>query len=592
MRSASRREAAAHLRGGSTVAGTVTDPGKGAGAHPFTGDDSDRRTFIKRGALSAGAVALATHGHKAPSSHKRKLRGVAPSRPKPPNILTIIVDQLRAPGWMPIPFASAMPHIASLSKKSVSFERHYTAANDCSPARSVLLTGLYTHQTGVMITGGSWLDPRFPTWGTMLRELGYHTAYYGKWHLNPNPRASLQQYGFSGGTYPSPNGGPGQGVRKDPRIAEQFIGWLRQNGGETPWATTVSFVNPHDIAWWYRFTERVQAEAYPPQRTSALPPNFETPQQLEAKGKPLLQRSLQDTAARSFGEVPYSGPEALLSWTRMMDTYLLLLKYVDAQIGRVLHALAAHPKLAANTVIVFTSDHGEYGGSHGMRGKGGAVYEEAIRVPLLVYDPRGKLSAYPATPRTQLTSSADIVALLLSIATGGSAWRSEPTLSHLAGRLDIARICSEPNAPGRGWVLHTTDEDVTEFASAPHAADAPRHVTAIRTQQAKLALYSNWREGSTEAEGLGQEAEFYEYATEEGQLELSSQLGAGGQLKEDLWATLERQAIPEELEQPLPSNLLLAQRQGMANYHAVEDYESEKVFASRMGGAEPAPEAL
>jgi arylsulfatase A-like enzyme len=561
-------------------------------ARSSLGGDSDRRTFLKRGALSAGAVALA-HPGKLGRSHKRKLRTLPPSKPEPPNILTIVVDQLRSPMWMPVPLAGAMPHLASLSEKSVSFERHYTAANDCSPARSVLLTGLYTHQTGVMITGGSWLDPRFPTWGTLLRDFDYRTAYYGKWHLNPNPRASLEQYGFSGGTYPSPNGGPGQGMRKDPRIADQFVGWLRENGGDGPWATTVSFVNPHDIAWWYRFTERIQSEAYPPQRASALPPNFETPEQLEAKGKPLLQRSLQDTAARSFGEVAFTGPEAQLSWTQMMDTYLLLQKHVDAQIGRVLHALAGQPKVAAKTVVVFTSDHGEYGGSHGLRGKGGAVYEEAIRVPLLVHDPRGQLTAFPATPRTQLTSSADFAALMLTIASGSDAWRSEPSLSHLATRLDIAKICSEPDAPGRGWVLHTTDEDVTEFASESHAADAPRHVTAIRTQQGKLALYSNWRPGSTEVEGVGQEAEFYEYATEEGQLELASQVDVEAELKEELWETLETQAIPDELEQALPSKLLVAQRQGMANYHAVEDYESEKVYASHLSGApEPTPEAL
>ena len=72
-----------------------------------------------------------------------------------------------------------------------------------------VLTGLHTHQTGVMITGGSWLDPRFPTWGDLLRKVGYKTAYYGKWHLDPNPMAPLDQYDFTGGTYPSPNGGPG-----------------------------------------------------------------------------------------------------------------------------------------------------------------------------------------------------------------------------------------------------------------------------------------------------------------------------------------------------------------------------------------------
>ena len=58
--------------------------------------------------------------------------------------------------------------------------------------------------------------------------------------------------------------------------------------------------------------------------------------------------------------------------------------------------------MAANTVIVFTSDHGEYGGSHGLRGKGAGAYEEAIRVPLLVKDNRGDADA--ARPRRRAAS--------------------------------------------------------------------------------------------------------------------------------------------------------------------------------------------
>ncbi|HLH15156.1 MAG TPA: sulfatase-like hydrolase/transferase, partial [Solirubrobacteraceae bacterium] len=220
----------------------------------------DRRTFLKHGAL-AGAALLGLDADPAAALAKRRRRVVRPgSTPAPPpNILTIVVDQLRTPAWMPAAWgvAQAMPNLAALSARSVSFERHYTAANDCSPARSVLLTGLYTHQTGVMITGAGWLDPRFPTWGKLLRKLGYETAYYGKWHLNPDPNASLERYGFSGGTYPSPNGAPGQGTRADPGIARQFVEWFAGHAGEAPWATTVSLVNPHDIAWWHRFTERI-----------------------------------------------------------------------------------------------------------------------------------------------------------------------------------------------------------------------------------------------------------------------------------------------------------------------------------------------
>ena len=111
-----------------------------------------------------------------------------------------------------------------------------------------------------------------------------------------------------------------------------------------------------------------------------------------------------------------------------MDTYLMLQSYVDAQIGKVLQTLASQPAVRANTVVLFTSDHGEYGGSHGMRGKGASAYEEAIHVPLSVRDFRPAHAAATAAtgvPRTQLSSSVDVVGLLLSLATGSQEWRRE-----------------------------------------------------------------------------------------------------------------------------------------------------------------------
>ena len=119
----------------------------------------------------------------------------------------------------------------------------------------------------------------------------------------------------------------------------------------------------------------------------------------------------------------------------------------------------------------------------------------------------------PAIPRTQLTSSVDVVPLLLTLATGSSAWRRQERYRHLAARHNLAAICAHPAAPGRPWILHATDEDVTEFAIEPYAASAPRHVVALRTQRGKLALYSNWREGTLTVEAAGQEFELYDYSS-------------------------------------------------------------------------------
>ena len=557
--------------------------------------DSDRRTFIKRGLLAGGSLAVAAAGAPTPAQARRRHRarrtGAARRRP---NILVILVDQLRAPAWVPASVAldTLLPNLAALRQGAVSFERHYSASNDCSPARGVLLTGLYSHQTRCMITGRSRLSPRFPTWGTLLRDMGYETTWWGKWHLNPHANASLRQYGFAGGTYPSPNGAPGQGTEVDPSIVDQFQEWFAESAGRGPWCSTVSLVNPHDVAWWYRFTSEIPQESTPPEWVREIPPNFETPEELEAHGKPLVHRSLQETAARSFGAVPFSGPERLSAWSGLMNTYLLLQSYVDRQIGRVLATLDSRPEVRENTVILFTSDHGEYGGSHGMRGKGASAYEEAIRVPLYVRDPRGLATAATQLPRYQLTSSADVVGLLLSIAGGSNAWRSESSLTHLSTRQDLAAICANPAAPGRPWVLHATDEDVTEFAGDSHNAEAPRHVVALRTLQGKLGMYSNWGRGGMEMQPAGREVELYDYSTAGGQAEVTNEAGSGA-LQETLQSILEEDAIPNELRAPLPGYLQKAQREGMRNYLGVEAIESEKAYESHLGSPvfeESAPE--
>jgi arylsulfatase A-like enzyme len=435
-----------------------------------------------------------------------------------------------------------------------------------------MLTGLYTHQTGCMITGGSTLDPAFPTYGHMLRSLGYATYWFGKWHLThgdhrwrgPTGRAVLDRYGFAGGTFPSPDGAPGQGYRMDPHIAGQFAAWVTRRGSEEPWCTTVSLVNPHDIAWWYVWSHRVRAEATSASFTTALPPNFEAPSDLIARRKPRLQRSLQSTAASSFGPVGYEGPAAEAKWREFIDLYMSLQLTVDKHVGNILAALGAQPDVAANTVVLFTADHGEYAGSHGLRGKGAGVYEEGIRVPLIVKDPRGVLTDEPQAERTQLTSSVDIAPLLLTIATGGERWRHDPRHEHLARRADLAALLADPSAPGRSHVLHATDEIVTEFALETYAADAPLHVAALRTADAKYATYSDWEEGTIQPQTAGREVELYDYASAGGRRELDNVAGtdARTQKLDGLLAA----AVARELREPLPPALLAAQQRGFADY--------------------------
>ena len=566
----------------------------------------DRRAFLGSGLRIGGAITAVSLGAgtlAAATSTAKPTRTRAPGayrRSSQPNILVIMVDQLRTPRWYgPGGRTAALPpNIARLARSGVSFARHYTASNDCTPARATLLTGLHTHQTGCMITGASTLQPEFPTYGSMLRDQGYATYWYGKWHLTRADRhwnandgpAGLARYGFDGGTFPSPNGAPGQGWRVDPKIAKQFERWYHDAAGDGPWCTTVSFVNPHDIAWWWRWSRVFAVESAAPSSIRALPPNFETPEQLAARRKPTVQRSLQQTSAVSFGEVPYSGAHLESTWLPFLDLYVKLQLEVDRHVGSVMATLARRRRVMDNTIVLFTSDHGEYGASHGLRGKGAGMYEEGIKVPLIVSDRSGTLDAVPNSVRHQLTSSVDFAPLLLTLGSGSESWRLDPDYSHLATRADLARIVADPSAAGRRYALHATDEVLTEFALLPYDASAPLHVKGIITPNAKYATYSHWQSDTTSPLAKEQEAELYDFTTRSGYLELENGAGRSG-MEARLRASL-GQATVEELHAPLPFTLVDAQRRGLVEYYRLAAQEHRVSTMRRLNAVEKIVSAI
>jgi arylsulfatase A-like enzyme len=278
--------------------------------------------------------------------------------------------------------------------------------------------------------------------------------------------------------------------------------------------------------------------------------------------------------------VPFSGPEATARWASLIDLYAALQQEVDTHVGSVLDALASRPDVAANTIVVVTSDHGEYAGSHGLRGKGASVYEEAIRVPLIVKDPRGRLTAAPDRPRLQLSSSVDIAPLLLTIACGSNSWRADTRYRDLAGRADLAAVLSNPDAPGRPFALHATDEVVTEYALQPYAAHAPRHVIGLITPRAKYATYSHWRPGTLEPLARGEHTELYDYSTRDGRLELANVAGRSP-LEAKLRDTLER-AVRDELHAPLAPRLRDTQQRAMTDCLRLAAAEGRISHATRL----------
>jgi arylsulfatase A-like enzyme len=304
-----------------------------------------------------------------------------------------------------------------------------------------------------------------------------------------------------------------------------------------------------------------------------LPANFETPADLIAQRKPLSQRGLQQAETAAIGPMPYRGQDAVDAWTNMLDTYLLMHQHVDRQIGRVLGALAAQPEVARDTLVVFLADHGEYGGAHGQRGKGGMVYEEAIHVPFTVRDPSGTWTRAIDRPRPQLTSSVDFAPLMMTLASGGDRWREDASWEHLASRLKLEQLLRDPTARGRPYVVHATDERVVEEGPTVLLADgAPTHIVGVRTARGKYASYNYWRAGTVEAQARGAQQEGYDYRTRDGRLELDNQKRLPRARQSPVVKRLEaltfERAIPDELQAPLPPALETVRRQAVADYLA------------------------
>ena len=143
-----------------------------------------------------------------------------------------------------------------------------------------------------------------------------------------------------------------------------------------------------------------------------------------------------------------------------------------------------------------------------------------FRSPLIVVDPSGRYARNPEVMRTGVTSHVDLLRLLVTIGNGGSTnWLRGDLGTMYGGRHDMLAMLRSPEAPGRAFALHTCDEDASP---ALNYLQAPWHVSGMVTLEGKLGVYSNWQGSTVQIDTNGQEFEYYDYATEEGRLELEN----------------------------------------------------------------------
>ena len=402
-----------------------------------------RREFLTAGAAAAAAP-LAVAGIGTPAAAKTR-------KPDQHNILFVFTDQERYLSKLPAGFA--LPGHERLMRSGTTFHNHYTSATMCTSSRAVLMTGLQTadnrmfDNTDMPYVKG--LSTEIPTIGQMLRKAGYYTTYKGKWHLDQafdkNEPArplgpQMEGFGFADFIWPGDVVAHTQGGHNfDHLIAGGAISWLRRSGRPLndegkPWAMFVSLVNPHDIMYFNTDApgERIQDRgnllmdaARAPQHAlyrrtwnAPLPKTLRAP--LDAPGRPAAHAEFLRAWGYSLGTVPMQDAP----WQRFSDYYFNCMQSVDTQLQRLLTELE-QLGLSDDTIIVFTSDHGEMGGAHGLRGKGPYAYEESIHIPLHVVHPDVRGGQHSQA----LTSHIDLVPSLLAMA------GVQPTrASELAGR--------------------------------------------------------------------------------------------------------------------------------------------------------------
>ncbi len=343
----------------------------------------DRRQFLRAGALSAGGIVLSP-----------ALSRGAPAVParRPPNFLIILCDQLSldaiaAHGCQDV----RTPHLDRLISRGVTFLESHSTNPVCSPARSSIYTGRMPVETGV-ITNDRAINPSVPNLGQWFRKAGYETVYCGKWHL-PHGRATAND-GFR--VLPA---GIGQGDLMDNVVARQCEAYLTNRSHGQPFVLAANYLQPHDICYWaIKYRQLVPPDLPFPRLADVLPglpPNN--------RSRPKAPRKLDRIKGPDFSD---------LQWRYYRYIYFRQVEMLDADVGRVLSALDASGE-ADNTIVLFTSDHGEGGGRHGHVQKW-YPYEEGVKVPLIVSCPARLLSGH--RDRKRLVSGLDIMSTLCDYA--------------------------------------------------------------------------------------------------------------------------------------------------------------------------------
>lgn len=282
-----------------------------------------------------------------------------------PNILYVFTDQQSGDAMSCVGHEYVhTPAMDRLAETGTTFNKTYCTQPVCSPSRASMFTGLMPHECSVPQNNLPIKEElRSYELGNVLRAAGYDCAYAGKWHI---PMGTIPDDGAHGFRRIHSFGDHG--------LAESCIRYLEEPR-QGPFFLVASFDNPHNICEW----ARCQTLPYgnipdvPTEECPNLPANFGIP-----PFEPEVIRHVQRRNPRALGGFQFT-PER---WRHYRHAYYRLIEKVDAEIGKILDALQ-RLGLEEDTVIIFSSDHGDGQGAHQWNQKV-LFYEEQVRVPFIV----------------------------------------------------------------------------------------------------------------------------------------------------------------------------------------------------------------
>jgi arylsulfatase A-like enzyme len=381
-----------------------------------------------------------------------------------PNLLFLFTDQQRQDTLQV--YGNSQIHVPNLNRlaaSSVVFSKYYVSQPLCSPSRGTLLTGLYPHNHGAT-NNNLYLKASTPVLVEMLRKGEYATGYYGKWHLG---NEVYKQHGFDEfestedqyEEYYTAKGAPKrsgyyeflikQGLKPDQNgefsrkfanslpkeqskpayLAHEAQAFLERHKSQ-PWVLFINFLDPHTP-----FTS-VNDRMYDP-KDMPVPSSFSvTPDAAELD----RTKEIRDVILKG-----YKGYEGVMSSAQSLREnearYWGKVSLVDEMVGRILSRLE-QLGMADNTIILFSTDHGEMMGDHRLMFKS-VMYEEASKVPMLLRIPWLKGSP----PRVSVpVSQIDVVPTLLDL-------MGQPIPVHLQGKSWAPYLLNGIELPDRDVII-------------------------------------------------------------------------------------------------------------------------------------------